>query len=111
MFSPPKTEYTKYIFNNGASFPILPDVNNSRFTSVTPNVANISFVLAGAIAPITITNLLKGSDFQSLGILGDGFTTMANNANIKTNTGANKLLAANKVYRFTHIDNVWYEDA
>lgn len=111
-FNPPKVLYEKQIFNNGAAFNILPDVSSSRFDgSTTPSVSNVTGFLAGASTPITITNFLKGSDWQTISILGDGNTTISNNANIKTNTGANKLLAANKIYRFTCISNVWYEDA
>jgi len=64
----------------------------------------------------------NGSEGNSLTILGDGFTTAINNFAVTgqdeaiiTNTAANKLLAANKVYRFTRfvVGGVgkWYEDA
>jgi hypothetical protein len=59
----------------------------------------------------TLTSIKGISDYVTYRILGDGNTTIPNNTLIKTNTGANKLLAANKIYRFTSYQNVLYEDA
>jgi hypothetical protein len=69
-----------------------------RASDTTPEVTNVEFWQANNTAPTTITNFDKGQDAQCLHILGEGFTTIAHNANIKTNTGANKLLLADKVY-------------
>lgn len=82
-----------------------------KIGSVTPIITDAETWIAQNTGPITITNLLGGYDGQQVRILGDGQTTMANNANIVTNTGANKLLASNKFYRFTLHNKVWYEDA
>lgn len=79
--------------------------------SVTPTITDSETWIAQNTVPVTVTNLLGGYDGQSVRILGDGQTTMANNANIVTNTGANKLLASNKFYRFTLHNGKWYEDA
>lgn len=79
--------------------------------ATTPSVENQEFWIANNTGAVTITNFLNGYVCQVIRILGDGFTTIANNANIKTNTGANKLLAVNKVYVFTFINNLWVEDA
>lgn len=107
-----KTVRERQVFVAGAAFHILADVNGSDLlVSTTPSVSNTTHLTARAVAPITVTNFLKGSDWQELSILGDGFTTIAHNANIKTSTGIAKLLAANLVYHFTRFNNVWYEDA
>lgn len=77
----------------------------------TPSVLNtekLAFVNAGATL---VTKFDDGQPGQEITLLGDNNTTIANNAVIKTNTGANKLLAPNKVYRFTNFGGIWYEDA
>jgi hypothetical protein len=77
----------------------------------TPSVVNHTTWIANNLGAVTVTRFDDGYETQVLRILGDGFTTVANNAFIKTNTGANKLMLANKVYVFTLINTVWYEDA
>lgn len=100
------------IFDNVASFNVLPKTPVDKFkpTDVTPSVLNCNNWICTNVGAITVTNFKNGADGQRLHILGEGFTTIANNANIKTNTGANKLLLANKVYRFTLFANIWIED-
>ena len=101
------------IFEDLVRYRILPfkGIDTLQKTSVTPSVANLETWIAANTGAVTITNFMKGAVGQRIKILGDGFTTIANNTVIKTNTGANKLLAVNKVYRFTYINNIWYEDA
>lgn len=70
------------------------------------NTTRVRFVNTGAV---TVTNLTGGQNGQQVLILGDGFTTLANNANIQTSTGANKLLVNNRVYSFVLFSNKWYE--
>lgn len=102
----------RQVFIGGVSFIILPDVNGGLLpVSVTPSVLNATHFIASSTVPITVTNFRDGADYQEISILGDGFTSIAHNASIKTNTGALKLLAANVVYHFTRFNNVWYEDA
>lgn len=84
-------------------------IGNLKKASVTPSVKNVEHWKAVNTAAVTITDFLDGQDGQSLYILGDAHTTIANNANIKTNTAANKLLAALVVYHFTMFDGVWIE--
>lgn len=91
------------------------------------NVADVTnrriFEAANAGA-INCNDLTGGSQGQRVFIRGDGLQTMVNGAFIKTNTGANKLLVVNKVYRFTYFQtppdgpttpvppfsHVWVED-
>lgn len=102
----------KQIYEGGVVFLILPDVNgDSLARSATPSVENRTHFIANNLSPLSVTDFSKGSNFQSITILGDGFTSVSNNVSIKTNTGALKLLVTNKVYRFTRFNNVWYEDA
>ena len=74
----------------------------------TPSVENIEvWKTAGTV--VTVTDFDNGATTQVIFVLGDGDTTISHNANIKTNTGANKLLAADRLYIFVHIEGVWYE--
>lgn len=94
------------------TFLVLPRESVDTFkVTATPSVKSLKrFISCGSV--ITITNFVGGADGQEIKILGDGNTTIANNANISTNTGANKLLALNKVYTFTYFQskNIWAED-
>lgn len=103
------------IYQGLVTFLVLPRENVDTFkkTQTTPSVRNVRVFITINTAATTITNFIGGADGQEIKILGDGFTTIANNANINTNTGANKLLVANKVYRFTYFQskNLWAEDA
>ena len=59
---------------------------------------------------VTLTNFADGVHGQHIFVRGDGFTTMANNANILTTTGAPKLMAANTIYRLRReTSNQWVE--
>lgn len=100
------------IFRNRVDFLITPTQFDLKImaSDTKPKVQGIAILLpSGSV--VTITDFQGGNKNQTIKILGDGTTTIANNASIKTNTGANKLLAANKVYRFTFINSIWYEDA
>lgn len=106
-----KVEREEVMFDNVVTFNKLPKKPISRFAigSATPSVANCEYWKCGGTV-LTITNFKGGQQAQTINILGDGNTTIANNANIVTNTGANKLLINNRVYRFTLWGNVWIED-
>jgi len=82
-----------------------------HMSGATPSVENIRFFKGTNTGAVTVTQFEDGQQGQVIKILGDGQMTITHGANIKTNTAANKLLAANKVYTFTRIDNVWYENA
>lgn len=93
------------------SHEILPFTIVDTFKSgvSTPNISHRE-IFKSPSSSTTITNFLGGQEGQTIKILGNGNLTVSNNANIKTNTGANKVLVANKVYTFTLIANVWYEN-
>lgn len=77
--------------------------------SVTPSVKNTERWDCVNTGAVTITNFLDGQPGQTLYLLGDGFTTIANNTKLAPNTGAAKLLAANKLYVFQLRNGVWTE--
>lgn len=107
-----KVENEEVIFDNVVTYNVLPKTPVDKFkpADTTPSVLNINLWIANNSGAVTITQFDDGADGQRIVILGDGFTSVANNAKIKTSTGAAKLLAANSIYRFTYILNVWYED-
>lgn len=85
-------------------------VISSFFTGdTTPTVRNCNVYKSPAGAT-TVTDFDDAAEGQCIQILGNGNLTVSNNANIKTNTGANKVLVADKIYTFTHIMGVWYEN-
>lgn len=102
-----------YTFLGEVIFSILPTKQAQKFTAgdTTPKVLNNENWICNNTGAITVTNFDNGATCQVIKLLGDGFTTVANNAAIKTNTGANKLLAVNKIYTFHFINGVWYENA
>lgn len=89
-------------------------VSKMKLNIATPNVKDLEHIVTNNTVATTYTNFLNGRDGQPLNILAnDANTTIANNANIVTNTGANKLLAQGKVYRFHFYKATgkWHEDA
>lgn len=75
----------------------------------TPTIKYTVYYKSHASA-VTVTNFLGGSEGKEVVILGNGNTTITHGTNIFTSTGANKVLLANKIYRFTYIEGKWYED-
>ncbi len=58
-------------------------------------------------SPITVTNILDGNDNQDIILYGDGQTTLQNNSNIVTISGANLLLASGRLYQFINFLGAW----
>src|SRR4051812_44349928 len=90
----------------------IPRINTDTLKNVATPLVSGRLVFKASGAVISITNFLDGVDGQSITIIGDGTTTIVNNANIITNTGANRLLTANHVYRLTYLKSTqkWYMD-
>ena len=84
-------------------------VLNKEFVAImkgaTPSVKDLSLFRGNNASPVTVTQFTYGKVGQTIRILGDGQMTITNGTKIKTNTGANKLLATNKVYTFTYFEN------
>lgn len=74
----------------------------------TPTVLDLEVVISPVGATV-VTNFDDGTPLQDLYILSNGNLTVNNTATIKTSTGANKVLAANRVYHFKYINSIWYE--
>lgn len=107
IFDDPVTFYGHVLFGQ------LPKVNKDTIipTDTTPDISNKNTLICLNVGVVNVTNFDGGIDGQTISLLGDGFTTIINGATIKTNTGVNKLLVVNKVYRFTLFTSVWVEDA
>jgi len=108
-----RIENDKVVFAGGVAHSVLPDValSKANFGDVTPAVPNMQVLVFVNVSPVTVTNFDGGASGQTIRCLGDGNTTIQHGTSIKTNTAANKLLAANKMYVFTYYAGVWYEDA
>ena len=107
-----KYEQDDMMFNGSCTFS-RPLIQYNGFivgTTANFNSASIVIICKNTSAQ-TLTSIIGCADNTTYRILGDGFTTIPNNTLIKTNTGSSKLLATNKVYRFTQINGVLYEDA
>ena len=93
---------------------ILPTITVDTFktttTPTTKQVSNLRLIYCDNGIAITVTNFTGGAEGQSIALRGDGNTTVENNTTIVTNTGANKLLLTDKIYRFTLIQGKWLED-
>ena len=97
------------LFLNQTTFNLLPKKFVGTLTvSATPIVSSVE-IWKSPSSGVTVTNFLGGAEGQNLYILGNGNLTVSHNATIKTSTGANKVLAANKIYHFKLIDAIWYE--
>lgn len=85
---------------------------NSTVNLTTQSVAGTGLLnLSGYTAATTMTNFTGGTQGQTLAVLGNANVTLQHGTSIYTSTGANKLLAGNKIYRFTLLGAIWYEDA
>lgn len=87
-----------------------------KAADATPSAKNLTRFKTGNTVANNVTYFDDGQEGQQINVLGDGFTTVVHDTTkIATSTGANKLLSANKVYRFTlykiGADLVWIEDA
>jgi hypothetical protein len=80
--------------------------------SATPSVEQVEFARINNAAPQAITNFTNGVTGQQLWIVPiTANTTLKYGTNIKTNTGADKTLAASALYVLRNLGGVWYEVA
>lgn len=101
----------KTIFEVSPTFQVLPDDWVGSLVGATPSVLNLRTWKFVNTTPVTVTQFLDGAEAQRIHVLGDGNTTIQNNAIIKTNNSADKLLEVDKVYCFTYINSLWIEDS
>lgn len=83
---------------------------NSK-ADTTPSVLNVEKLIFKNTGAVLVTKFDNGQPNQEISILGDGFTTIQNNANIQTAAGVNTLLVVGLVYRYTYFAGKWHEDA
>lgn len=92
----------------------------------TPSVRDLRTCILKNVGAVTVTRFDNGQAGQVISVLGDGNTTIqhyagainaANGLKIKTNTGADKLLAVDIAYSFTCYEDqatgvaYWVEDS
>jgi hypothetical protein len=100
-------------FLSTVSFSELPEtpVLNAQAGATSISVLNTQRVKLQNTGSVTVAAITDGQEGQEVSFLGDGFTTIANNSTIATSTGANKLLVANTIYKFTYIGAKWVESS
>lgn len=104
-----QTFYDDIQFLGRTYFTTNPDQNISEsVANTTPTVSNLDLLVFKNIGALSITNFLGGNNGQLLLVIGDGQTTVNNNANILTSTVANKLLGLH-LYIFVLYKGIWYE--
>lgn len=87
----------------------LPDENiQSSVDDTVINVNNINLLVFKNTIPVTLVNILGGVDGQVLNIIGDGKTTLKNNAIIVTLSGSDTLLGIHK-YSLVFYAGIWYQ--
>ena len=98
------------LFEQDVVFQKLPQIFVSGSVGSTmPSVENLTRLVFKNTSPVSVSLFANGIEGQEVKVLGDGNTTILNGAGIKTNTGADKLLAAEMIYSFTLLEGVWYE--
>lgn len=99
------------VFEAGVIFTQIPNAIVAVATpgATTPSILNSTSLKLAATGATTLTNFMNGAQGQLLAVFGDGNTTVTHGTKIFTNTGANKLLAVNRVYVFHFRDSIWYE--
>lgn len=80
-----------------------------RAGDTTPSVKGIRVAYCDPTTVVTLTNFKGGVNCQRLYLKGHPNTTIQNGTYIRTNTGADKVLVADKIYMFLNIDDVWFE--
>lgn len=90
---------------------------NTIKSNATPNVLNRKFFELINTGANVITDFINGAPGQRIYLLGDGFTTLEHGTFIFTNTGVDKLLLADIVYKLTFFEidgspksHKWVED-
>lgn len=89
-------------------------VKTAADNDATPSILNAQFLVVNYSSATTITDFPDEKPGQLLHVLqtaGAGTVTIADNANIKTNTDGNKNMVKERVYTFRSYSGVWYEVA
>lgn len=92
-------------------FSSIESVNTFAGGAATPSVYGSSLWLTNNPAPTTITNFLDGTPGKVFTLwAGDTNTTVKNNANIRTKTGADIVMAATDVRTFASKDGLLWRE-
>lgn len=94
---------------NGAGWSVPP--MNISVSGATPTVGPFATIVSMANSGATnVTELRGGVNYQQVKLKGDGTSTLIYDVSkIVTNTGADKLLVAGKIYTLTNYNGVWVE--
>lgn len=97
---------TEYYLGSAAQIPNLP---TRPASGTTFDMTATQLVIPQHTAATTVTNFINGVSGQMAYIIGNPNITLAYNSSIRTSTGANKVLAANRVYQFLNYGQLWVE--
>jgi len=102
--------------NNRTQVQVPLDQNETIYLEETkPNVFNIALATLKTVSSLSVSKFLGGAPNQVIKVKAEGSVTIVNNGgglgSVITNTGANKTLAPNRIYTFTNVNDIWYEEA
>ena len=84
-------------------------IRRAKVGDTTPSVLNIERLEFHNVGPVTVTNFDDGQPGQTVTVLGDGQTTIAQNAKIKNVSGAATLLDDGLTRDYTMFtDRIWH---
>jgi hypothetical protein len=87
-------------------------VRLAKLEDTSPSVMNVERLQFRNVTPTLVVNFDDGQEGQRVEILGDGNTTIQNNAKIITASGTDTLLDADVTYAFTrYTDGKWHQSA
>jgi len=93
---------------SAVSFPTGGPAKTFPAADTTPSVNQYGFFKTGDAS--VYTNFINQVPGQPLEILATYAATLADGANIKTNTGVDKVMEINKIYKLRDNNGIWYED-
>jgi len=100
-------------FEGTVVFAELPEqpIDTVEVAELTPNVLNITRLVFQNTTRYDITNFLNGQEGQHIILLGDGYTHVANNANIVNHSGSAHKLDTGHAYSYVYMVAKWRQIA
>ena len=99
----------EHLFDGPITFSQLPKRTLKRIKgSGTLDLTNLETIKFANAAPVSYSNIKGGANGQRVLVLGDGQSTINNNAKIKTYSGGNVLLSNDVTYELVYVDTKWY---
>ena len=94
----------------GSGFSKSNQLIRNAVNSSTIDATSTSLVSLASYSAATDITSISGNNGDTVRIHGNSLCTIINGPTLQTNTGANKVMAS-KIYAFTNINGIWYEQA